>query len=192
MKISETVIVRLQADETDAWADVLDTYYERIVLFCGRYVGEPGDAAAIAHDSFLKAKEKIGSFAENTSFSGWLYTIARNTALDSVRREGRYDRQVKLGLSQTATARMVLQPEADNPGPRTDCHRREMYRTLFSCLEALPDAQAEVIMLRYIDELSRPEIATLLDIPENTVKSRLLHGLRKLREVVPADLFTAD
>jgi RNA polymerase sigma-70 factor (ECF subfamily) len=164
---------RLRQFDTAAWTDVVDTYYQPLLLFCGRYVKGTDEA----HDPARP-------------FRAWIYTIARNLCIDHLRRQAKAPAAPLPELSLTATSDLLWEVADDAPGPRTACGHRDAYQQVLDALDGLEPIHREVVLLRYIDGMSRHEIAELLEIPENTVKSRLFNALRKVRERLPAQLLT--
>jgi RNA polymerase sigma-70 factor, ECF subfamily len=184
VELDPTVLCSLRQQDDVAWAQVAELFYSRLLIFCSQYVNDRGDARDIVHDTFVRAKERIDQYDREKPFSGWLFAIARHRAFD-LWRKGRHEVQIRAITPSSSIAARYLDDVRDGqPGPRTECEQADQYQRLLECLDELSDIQAEIIMLRYLQQLSRKEIAALLDIPENTVKSRLLNGLRSLREVV--------
>ena len=77
----------------------------------------------------------------------------------------------------------------EKPGPRTEAHEKDRYKILFESLDHLDERLSEVVFLHYMDGLTRKEIAEYLEIPENTVKSRLRIAFERLRNVLPRELY---
>ena len=191
MTEDRNLIKRLQNGEKTAWKKIASQYYKGLVLYCGRYVRNQSDAKDLAQDSFVKAMANIVKFDSNrySSIQPWLWQIARNTALNYIKSRKRKDgnwQQAK--PSQSTTTQTYLKLIDNRPGPRTMANSSEKYKILFSHLDKLDEKFIEVIFLHYMDGLTRKQIAELLNIPENTVKSRLRLALEKLRGSLPADL----
>ena len=179
----------LVAGSSEVWGEIVERFYGRLLLYCGRFVVDAGDARDLVHDVFIKARRGAASYNDQYAVSTWLYAIARNTGLDYVRKMKRETSEGDRTLSSTAAGTMLGEIVSVEVSPRTACGAGNMYELIFDAMDKLSDDQAEVLMLRYIDNLARGEIATLLEIPENTVKSRLLNGLRKLRQLLPAEIY---
>jgi RNA polymerase sigma-70 factor (ECF subfamily) len=107
------------------------------------------------------------------NFRAWIYKIARNRCLDVIRSRGR--RPDDQGLPTASRL------DADLTGCLTRLVRREQRAHLKRALAELPESQREVLHLRYAENLSRAEIADVLDLPEPLVKSRLYEGMVILR-----------
>jgi RNA polymerase sigma-70 factor (ECF subfamily) len=111
-----------------------------------------------------------------TPLRPWLYTIARNLARNRLRAQRLW------GWLPLASVQEQAADQAAAPPPRADLQRR-----VTAAFAALPAAQREACSLRLLGELSVADIARVTRVPEGTVKSRLFHGLRRLRALL-ADL----
>lgn len=142
------------------------------------------DDASRAEDAvqegFLSASRSRGSYRpERGSVRGWLISVVRNRAIDSVRRESAVHRP-ELADGDYAGP----DPAGDSPQDEViACSEADALRAR---LQQLPDAQAEVIALAYYGDLSHTEIARELSLPQGTVKGRMRLGLMKLREQLAA------
>jgi RNA polymerase sigma-70 factor (ECF subfamily) len=169
--MTPSLILRLRDGDGEAGA-LLDKIYRRSLLqFCARYLGARHEAEDAVQDVFCKV---LNSSTIPDDFRAWLYRIARNRCLDLLRsRERRRDDQEIPNESQL---------DADLTGNLTRLVRREQRSRIRQIMASLPPHQREVLRLRYVDQLSRAEIAHVLDLPESVVKSRLYEGLEKLRD----------
>jgi RNA polymerase sigma-70 factor (ECF subfamily) len=122
-------------------------------------------AEDLLHETFVHALRRADRLAEAASPRAWLFGIARHVGLTALRR-----RRTELLPAETASAPPA---EADE---RLDRMRR--------AIAALPPPQREAIELRLVDELSYEDIAAVLGVPVGTVRSRLHHAVRRLRETL--------
>lgn len=146
-------------------------YRESLVRFCWGYLGRMDQAEDAVQDVCCKvlASERIPD-----DFRPWCYKIARNHCLNLLRsRETRKDGGPPGDVSQ---AQEML------TGHLTRLVRDEQHARLSDLVANLSESQQEVLRLRYVEDLSRTEIADVLDVPESLVKSRLFEGLKRLRE----------
>ncbi|UCE58614.1 MAG: RNA polymerase sigma factor [Phycisphaerales bacterium] len=151
---------------------LLDELYRRaVVRFCRAYLGSSEEAEDAAQEVFYRV---LRATEVPDNFRAWLYRIARNYCTSVLRKRARRRDQRDIPeashVAQEAT------------GYLTRVVKQELQSRVVHLIEALPQTQRESIFLRYGEELSRSEIAYVLDIPESTVKSRLFQGLKKLRE----------
>ena len=119
-------------------------------------------------------------------FTTWLYTIARNLCVDAARR-GKHRKAASLDapLSDEDGAASLLDLVPDTgAGVDRQAQSRELAVRLRQAIEALPDEQREIFLLREVADLQFNEIANVIGCPENTVKSRMRYALEKLREAL--------
>ncbi len=129
-------------------------------------------AADVLQDSFLKLWQRAGQFdPERGSGLVWIGSIVRHTALDAARARGREIPTDDPGLGDT-----MIEPEA-----LEQLSASEEATRLRACLELLPKANREGIVMAFVHGLSHPEIALKLDQPLGTVKSWIRRGLLSLR-----------
>lgn len=126
-----------------------------------------GDAAEdLLQETFVQALRRPDRLRTAFSPRAWLFAIARNVVRTAMRRRRPVAR---LPLEMAERADAPLDPQMDR---------------MRAAIAALPPRQRDVLELRLHEELTYQEIATVLDIPVGTVRSRLHHAVRQLREVM--------
>jgi RNA polymerase sigma-70 factor (ECF subfamily) len=110
---------------------------------------------------------------QRAALSTWFLRIVRNRSLDAVRRRDRDEARVRRYGVRTA-------PGSHELGVEETVVDRERAAAVRAALERLPGEQAEAVRLAFLDDLSHTEIASALDVPLGTVKSRVRLGLRRL------------
>lgn len=166
-----SLIARLRVKGQDAGAELNRLYREALLRFCWGYLGRLEEAEDAVQDVTCKV---LSASDIPDDFRPWLYKITRNHCLNLLRqRAHRRDAQNLPGASQIYDALT---------GQLTKMVKNEARSQLAEIIQTLEESQREVLRLRYVEDLSRTEIAEVLDIPESVVKSRIFEGLRKLRE----------
>ena len=133
-----------------------------------RYTGERNLALDAVQDTFVYFYKKFPGFTLTAKLTTFLFPVVKHNALS-------LKQKAKRAQGDTSEEALKAQPA---PAPGTDQDAGDLHVLLAS----LPDAQREVLVLRFVDGLSVEEIAKALDIPEGTVKTRTHHAIKKLRE----------
>jgi RNA polymerase sigma-70 factor (ECF subfamily) len=169
--LTPSLVQRLRRGDAGAGVLLDDLYRDALFRFCWGYLGSTEEAEDAVQDICFKI---LSAKDVSDDFRPWLYKVARNHCLNLLRgRARRKDRQQLPAASQVGA---VL------TGHLTRLAREELHSHLSELVNSLSEAHREVLRLRYVEGLSRAEIAEVLDLPESVVKSRLFEGLKKLRE----------
>lgn len=144
------------------------------------------DSLDIAQEVFLKLYHNIGSFKEESSFSSWLYRIAKNSALDFLRKERNTRQNISLVTesSDGEEVQMEIADTSDKSSPEASMLQKERNELLYSALNELSDEHKEIILLRDINGYAYEEITGILGIEQGTVKSRLFRARENLRKIL--------
>jgi RNA polymerase sigma factor (sigma-70 family) len=146
-----------------------------VLQLCARFLPYREDAEEACQDTLLALARGIGRFEGRSSFRTWLHRLAANRARSTYQRlRGRF------------AAEAAGIPLPDRPDPRRTSVVAGTRLDLLDALDEMGAELAEPVTLRDVLSLSYREIATLLDIPEGTVKSRIHEGRRRLREGLAA------
>jgi RNA polymerase sigma-70 factor (ECF subfamily) len=153
-------------------------YHRRLLAYLLRVLGGRVEEAEEAlDDTFYAAWMGARSFRGGSRVSSWLFGIAYRKGLKTLERHGRRrEVPVEEGAAEP--------PSPDSP--RRDLERRELARAVAAALAGLPREQRRVVELTYYRGLSYPEISELIGVPVGTVKTRMFHARRRLRELLPA------
>lgn len=151
----------------------------RIYGFIRRYVGDREDARDLTQNTFVKAYQHLDRLSNPAFFSAWLYKIALNECRMCFRRK-KGARSVPLEETQ----REVDQQEHEEVLPDRTFEGRERLARLREVFQLLPPEQREVILMKEFQGLRFQDIASVLEIPLSTAKSRLYVGLKTLRRLM--------
>jgi RNA polymerase sigma-70 factor (ECF subfamily) len=163
-----------------ALGELYDRYHRLIYSIALHVVGRPEDAEEIALDVFTSVWEKADTYqSERAKVTTWLTRVARNRAIDFVRRES--VRPMKDSLSW---AQVSPEPAANSDRPESAAHLAMQKERVREAMASLPEAQQEVLALAYFKGYSHSEIASELDIPLGTAKGRIRAGMQKLRALL--------
>jgi RNA polymerase sigma-70 factor (ECF subfamily) len=169
----EELAQRTFAGDREAANVLLQRYRAPLFGVLLRLCHNTSDAEELFQEAFLRALSAKDRYDPERRFKPWLFTIALNLARDRLKRN-----------SHPATPE--LHPNHELPEPRGRDHERDWVdrADLLRAMSRLSDAHREVVMLKYFEGLEEPEIAAATGVPRGTVKSRLHHALRKLRDLL--------
>ncbi len=156
-----------------AFAELVRRHQDRVFRFLLRMIGSRDEATELTQDTFMKAYQALPGWRPEAQFSTWLFQIARNAALDVLRRRG-------LAEFVPIEDALVVADHAPTPEERLGISQR--LRLLEHALAQLPADHREVLLLREIEDLSYAEIAVALGVAEGTVKSRIARARAALIE----------
>lgn len=192
MKITEQLIERAKNKDSFAISELYERTYDDVYRDLFLYVkGKDEIIYNAISDAYIKAFNKISQLKKPQSFLPWVKTIARHCAIDYLRKE-------KPNMFNESFD--ALNEEYDEDGnnyeanlpddnaviPIDDLDKKETSRLMQEILDSIPEEQRCVITLFYYDGLSIKEIANELGCSENTVKSRLSYGKKKIEQEVLA------
>jgi RNA polymerase sigma-70 factor, ECF subfamily len=173
-------VAQLRRGDLDALSGLIARYQNRLYRFLLRLVHDKSEAEDLFQQTWIQVAEKIRRFDPNRNFDAWLFTVARNLAIDHLRRvrPASLDQPISDDESQgTAVDRLV----ANDPAPLDRVLENERATRLGTALDELPIVYREVMTLRFEEEMKIEEIAQVLSIPLSTVKSRLRRSLEQMR-----------
>jgi RNA polymerase sigma-70 factor (ECF subfamily) len=161
---------------------LLVRYQPHLYRFGLRMCGNQEDAGDVAQESLISMARSVRDFRGDSSVSSWLYTIARRFCIKK-RRRGKFApaREESLDAPGIDAAQRLADPA---PNPEQTATNRELHRALTRAIDGLEPAQREVLVLRDIEGLSAPEVARVLGISVDAVKSRLHRARVAVREAL--------
>jgi RNA polymerase sigma-70 factor (ECF subfamily) len=183
-----SLVQRAQKGEAGAFDALVRRYQHKVVKLVMRYVRNQTEAEDIAQEAFIKAYRALPRFRGDSAFYTWLYRIAINTAKNALAARARNPVQFDLDRGDgrdDGDAPFDLQDRmTDTATPEALALTEEIRATVTSAIEQLPEDLRTAIMLRELEGLSYEEIATAMDCPVGTVRSRIFRA----REAVDARL----
>ena len=175
MKDQEKIIARARRGDADAFEQLVVAYRDQVFRLALRMCGSEADADEVAQEAFLSAWKALPNFRGESQFSTWLYQLTTHAAIDLMRREKR----------QIAAADITEVNAADPaPSPQQQAEQSEQREIVRDAILQLAPEQREVVVLRFMEELSYEEIGAVLKLPSGTVKSRLNRAKAQLKEIL--------
>ena len=171
--LTDPELVKLALEQNQAAYIVLYTrYHTGVKSHISRYVLQKEDIEDICLESFQKAFSQIGTFNPDYKFSTWLYRIARNTAFDHLSRHDREKNNLPTTSINDDIAELKELP-ATMHNPEEDIINQQEYDKWLTNIEKLKDDYKVVAKMNLIDNFGYKEIADALDMPINTVKTKI-------------------
>lgn len=183
-RIETLLIDELREGDMAALAILVEKYKRLVYRVAIQITKNHEDANDVMQDTFLKVYESIHSFRKDAAFETWLYRIVVNHATNLVKRR---ERRRESPLS--GTSEMEIHPDlrrtadlANNP--HLNLERKERQRWVTQAVNSLPLKQRTVVILHEFEGLTHPEIASILNCSEGTVRSRLHYARHKLKRLL--------
>ncbi len=167
MDSDRELIELVNKGDVDAFEVLYRRYRDWVYRLAWRFTGNQQDALDVLQDTFIYLLGKFPGFSLTASITTFLYPVIRHISLTIRSKSRRFTSEEEI-LSETAAPALK-----DTQGSRSE---------LAAVLTVLPDEQREVLLMRFVDDMSLQEVATALNIPIGTVKSRLHHALNTLRQ----------
>jgi len=176
---AERLVERIVQRDLAAFEQLYRDYYRRLFGFVFRLTRRAELVEEIVQDTLLVVWRDAHRFDARSRFSSWILGIAYRRALKTMSGETR--RRARESAWAGERARRVESP----PEPERLSAARESADALWRALGELTPEQRTVVELTFLEGCSYPEIAQLIDCPVNTVKTRMFHARRRLRQLLP-------
>jgi RNA polymerase sigma-70 factor (ECF subfamily) len=161
------LVLRCQADDDAAFAELLERYQPRLRYYLRKMLAGTDCADDVHQDVWFDVFRSVARLANPGAFRAWLYRIARDRAVRVLRRRRSYRPldEVEVAVNGTADSEFTAEDVA----------------RVHAALDELAPEHREVVVLRYVEEMSYEEIAEVAGCPVGTVRSRLYYAKRALR-----------
>jgi RNA polymerase sigma factor (sigma-70 family) len=167
--------LRCRRRDLAAWDELVASWNDRLHYFLRRLIDHEHDVANVLQEVWLHAFRNIGGLQQSARLAPWLYTIARRSAMNHYR--GAYARR-------EVHAEVSPSEHPEPIEPVNDAFNLENAELVHFGLGRLEVPQRELLTLYFLDDLSIAEIATVLEVPPGTVKSRLSAARCGLRRIL--------
>lgn len=191
-RIETLLIDELREGDMAALAILVEKYKRLVYRVAIQITKNHEDANDVMQDTFLKVYESIHSFRKDAAFETWLYRIVVNHATNLVKHR---ERRRESPLS--GTSEMEIHPDLRRAAdlasnPHLNLERKERQRWVTQAINSLPLKQRTVVILHEFEGLTHPEIASILNCSEGTVRSRLHYARHKLKDLLRPYVDAAD
>lgn len=157
--------------------------YQKIYNVNYRYLADYDKAMDATQKTFILMFRKINRLDDHQKFNSWLYQIALNCCREESRREKRNKVLPFMKVSHSNTQKLENKAFDNSLQPEDEYGKNETQQLVLSALNEINPEQKEVLILKEFEGLKFKEIAEMLNISENTVKSRLYYGLSALKKI---------
>lgn len=179
MENEESLIKRLRNGDYKAMRPILEKYQDYVYTLVVQIVKDKPEAQDLTQEVFIKVYKKIDTFKGNSKFSTWLYTVTYRTCLNFLEKKKIIYNMTELDASnKTEVDEKFFQDEIEIP------QDPDIKRVLWGAIDSIPYNQGLVITLFYLQQFSVKEIAGLLELSENTVKTNLFRGRNSIKQVL--------
>lgn len=179
--MDETIIELMRAGRPDeALGRLVPAYRRRVFGLAYSILGDRAAAEDVAQEVFVKVWQAFGSYDGRARLSTWIYAITRNTAIGVLRKRSRL-----VSLSEPDVSAVVDAMEAREAPEGSDDPQ------LWRLVAALPESQRQAVVLFYQEDRSIEDIADMMGVPVNTVKTHLHRGRARLAGALANDRETA-
>lgn len=179
----EALMLRYQQGEVRAFEVLLNRHRKPVFNFILRFVQSRELAEDLLQESFLRVIKSAANYQRQAKFTTWLYTIARNLCVDQSRRAKHRKAQsldAPMSTSEGSGSLLDVVANSDLPSDRIAVSK-EINEKLQAALATLSEEQREVFLMREFLDMPFKQISEVVNVPENTVKSRMRYALQKLR-----------
>ena len=182
------LVRRCVAGDAVAWEEIVQRYNRRIYNICYRFAGSADDAQDLTQEVFIKMYRTLNSYdMERGAFMTWVTIITRNLLVDHFRKskQDRVTDSIDAAPSEHEDATPLSDKIQDRtPTPDASAQNRETRETVHRALQKLSPDLREAVILRDLQDMDYREIATVLRVPEGTVKSRINRGRTELARLL--------
>ena len=176
------IIQRVLDGDRNAFEELLLANQKNVYNLALKMTGSEEDALDISQEAFLKAYRQLGSFRGESLFSVWLYRLTYNLCIDFLRKKPRTG-VVSLTQQDDDDTRDIEVPDVREL-PEDRLLRKETRKTIAACIDKLGSKHREIFVMREITGMSYVDIASVLQINEGTVKSRLARARASLANIL--------
>ena len=173
--VDQQLVERVQRGDKNAFNLLVTKYQHKVANLVSRYVKNQSDVPDIVQEAFIKAYRALPNFRGDSAFYTWLYRIAVNCAKNQLVSSGRKPPGSDIEIED---AEVYDSGEAlrENASPEKLLLTQEIKKVIFSTIDQLPEDLRTAINLRELEGLSYEEIATIMECPVGTVRSRIFRA----------------
>lgn len=169
----EELVILVQKDNNKAFEELINRYEKPLLRYSLRLIKDYDAVEDIVQDTFISVYKNINSFDPKRKFSSWIYRITHNKTVNEIRKHSR--------ISNLNEEIKIENENNEHKKTEKKLDEKNISKTIQKEIDKLSLKYKEVIILRYMQEKSYEEISDILQIPRNTVGTRMKRGLERLR-----------
>lgn len=181
-ELDQQLVERVQRGDKQAFALLVSKYQRKLLRLLSRLIRDPAEVEDVAQETFIKAYRALPSFRGDSAFYTWLYRIGVNTAKNYLVAQGRRAPTTTGFNSEEAETFDDGEQLRDINTPERLMMTRQIGDTVETAMQGLPEELKTAIVLREIEGLSYEEIASIMDCPIGTVRSRIFRAREAIAE----------
>ena len=172
----EVLLTQIAAGDQQAFSQLYLRYQSKLVRYCARVLKDDvAQAADLVDEAMFDVWRSAENFAGRSKPSTWIYSIARNKLISWLRKTS------EVTLEDESILDALIDPAAT---PAEELAMDDMQQQLLRLMDQLTDEHREVLKLTYFEDKSVKEVAELLGISENTVKTRMFYARKRLAQLL--------
>ena len=175
-EVDQALVERAQGGDQRAFDQLVSKYQRKLGRLLSRFIRDPGEVEDVSQEAFIKAYRALPNFRGDSAFYTWLYRIGINTAKNYLVSQGRraptstnFDAEEAEGFEDASQLRDINTPESL-------LLSKQIGETVNAAMDALPEELRTAIVLREIEGMSYDEIASMMNCPIGTVRSRIFRA----------------
>jgi RNA polymerase sigma-70 factor (ECF subfamily) len=174
------LVSRAKEGDHEAFGQLVSRHERAMLAIARSYFASEDSVEDAVQEAFVKAFQAIRQIDNGSRFAGWMARITATTCVDTLR-----SRSDRVSLAEFASSMSItLRVGIRAPTPATLASKAEYSELLKAALGRLPEDQRVVLMLRYAEDMSYERIAAYIDTNVSTVRGRLHHAKRALRQIL--------
>lgn len=171
------LIAAIKNGDTKAYAQLVNRYKDLVYTLAIRMLKHREEAEEVAQDTFIKVFKSLDRFKGDSKFSTWIYRVAYNTCLDTIKKNKKH-------LSNVAIDEFTFNKLDTIDNALDNIIKEEKSTLIRNCIDKLPEDSSALLTLFYFEELSLEEISKIINIEDNTVKVKLFRARKKLAVIL--------
>ena len=173
------VVEAIRQGDPYAFRELVQRHHQWVRGVILAVLGDPERVDDVAQQAWLAAWQRIKSLRDPASWRPWLYRLVRNAALDAGREATRRRRQTQALTEEVCRGAAAT---TATPQPEEEIARRERQQRVMQAIQALPALYREPFVMRHLNGWSYQQIAEVMDMPVDSIETRLVRARRLLRE----------